>query len=512
MKNKKIIFCAALMVMAVFSVYSQQNKAEKDFRTKPVDGGKGLEITGYDGVNRKIRIPERINNMPVVSVGQAFSGTNIISIVIPNGVTEIKKDAFKNCASLAKVTIPSTVTDIGSNAFEGCAGLTGANIPDSVTEIGYEAFKNCVKLTSVKIPKGVTSIKTSTFRGCANLTGVTIPNSVTSIGVSAFKDCLNLTRVIIPNGVTAIESFAFEGCTSLTVITIPNSITNIGYEVFKGCAALTAINVAEGSDAYSSVNGVLYNKDKDKTVLVKYPDGKNDVSFTVPDNVTNIKDYAFYRCYKLAGINIPESVTGIDTTAFFECAALVEIEVKPGNSSYSSENGILYNKNKTILCKYPAGKNDSTFTIPNGVTFINTSAFSACTSLTAVIMPDSVTDIGDSAFYDCAYLADVTLSKIVSIIGEFAFFRCTALSVINIPKSVIGIGEYAFYYCTSLGAVTFEGTMRKSNIGFYYDYFDDYYDEGDSPFLGDLKERYLARGRGTYTTDAPVNNKSKWVR
>jgi len=512
MKNSKIILCAALMVMAVFSVYSQQND-EKDFKTKFVDGGKGVEITGYEGINRKIKIPERINNVPVVSIGRAFEGTNIISIIIPNGVTGIGNNAFNGCASLTKVTIPNSVTGIGNNAFKNCANLTKVSLPNSVTDIGYSAFENCVKLTGVNIPNGVTGIKTSVFEGCASLTSVTIPNSVnTNIGVSAFKNCVSLAKITIPNGVPGIMISAFSNCAALTNITIPKSVTKIDDFVFSGCAALTAINVAAGNDAYSSVNGVLYHKDNDKTILQKYPEGKKDASFTIPNYVTNIRDFAFRRCNKLVRINITDSVTGMGGEAIYDCAALTAVDVTPGNSAYSSENGILYNKDKTTLRKYPAGMKDTSFTIPDSVTFIYTGAFYACVSLKSIIIPDSVTGIGDYAFYDCANLSDVTLSKNIADIMEFAFYRCTALSVITIPKSVIGIGEYAFYRCTSLGAVTFEGTMRKANIGYYYDEYDDDYDEGDSPFYGDLKERYLARGRGTYTTTAPVNDNSKWTR
>ncbi|MDE7292206.1 MAG: leucine-rich repeat protein, partial [Treponemataceae bacterium] len=140
---------------------------------------------------------------------------NEMYVSVPEGVTGIRKEAFRGCSSLRSVTIPSSVTSIGEYAFSGCTGLT-----------------------SVTISEGVTCIGDSAFRGCDSLTSVTIPGSVASIGDVAFGGCASLTSVTISDGVTSIGEYAFNGCDSLTSVTIPGSVASIGDVAFGGCASL----------------------------------------------------------------------------------------------------------------------------------------------------------------------------------------------------------------------------------------------------------------------------------
>ncbi|MDE6705023.1 MAG: Ig-like domain-containing protein [Treponemataceae bacterium] len=137
-----------------------------------------------------------------------YSG-NETTVVIPDGVTGIGSDAFKNCTSLTGVTIPGSVTSIGNSAFNGCTSLTGVTIPGSVTSIGNSAFSGCTSLTDMTIPTSVTSIGSYAFYGCTSLTGVTIPGSVTSIGNSAFYGCTSLTGVTITPSLPSSGSSAF---------------------------------------------------------------------------------------------------------------------------------------------------------------------------------------------------------------------------------------------------------------------------------------------------------------
>ena len=144
--------------------------------------------------------------------------------------------------------------------------------------------------------------------------------------------------------VTSIGSCAFHGCSSLTSITIPNSVTSIGI-AFDWCKKLTQINVDTANTVYSSVNGVLFNKEKTK--LIRYPIGKADTSYSIPDGVTSIGDYAFSWCSSLTSITIPDGVTIIDRNAFQYCRSLTSI------------------------------------TIPDSVTYISAEAFDGCDSLKA---------------------------------------------------------------------------------------------------------------------------------
>ena len=414
------------------------------------------------------------------------------------------------------ITIPSQidgkpVTSIGEQAFSYCDSLTSITIPDSVTSIGMQAFSSCDSLTSVTIGNGVKKIGEHAFSFCDSLTSITIPNSVTSIGNEAFRYCSSLTSITIPNSVTSIGREAFYGCSSLTSATIGSGVTSIGNEAFDNCDKLNQINVDTANTVYSSENGVLFNKDK--TELIRYPEGKADTSYsipnsvtyivyrafcdcssltsiTIPDSVTSIGTQAFLYCDSLTSITIPNSVTRIGSYAFNGCKKLTQINVDTANTVYSSVNGVLFNKDKTELIRYPEGKADTSYSIPDSVTSIGDYAFRDCSRLTSITIPDSVTSIGYSAFYGCGSLTSVYISDIaswcgiafdgsdsnplgrganlylngklvtdlvipnrVTSIGNYAFYGCSSLTSITIPNSVTSIGDEAFYYCIKLNQI-----------------------------------------------------------
>ena len=304
-----------------------------------------------------------IKNGAKCIANSAFCYCNsLTSITIPDSVTSIGDHAFAWCDSLRSITIPNGVTSIGDSAFYGCS-LTSVTIPNSVTSIGDSAFGSCSRLTSITIPDGVTNIGDWAFYCCSSLTSITIPDSVTSIGYNAFHGCGSLKSVTIPDGVTSIGDYAFSSCDSLTSVTIGNGVTSIGVNAFVDCRKLNQINVDTANTAYSSVNGVLFSKDK--TELIKYPESKADTSYSIPDSVTSIGNSAFCDCYSLTSITIPNSVTSIGNSAFFRCSFLTSI------------------------------------TIPDSVTSIGWNAFEYCSSLTSITIPDSVTSIGNRAFCGC---------------------------------------------------------------------------------------------------------------
>lgn len=292
-------------------------------------------------------------------------------ITIPNTyngkpVTRLGGGAFEDCTYLTSITIPDSVTSIGEYAFSCCEILTSITIPDSVTTIGDSAFKKCSRLASVSIGNSVKTISDALFFECSNLSSITIPNSVTTIGNSAFFKCTNLWSFTIPNSVTSIGHTAFRECISLRSVTIPDSVTSIGYAAFYKCSNLRKIDVATNNPNYTSCCEVLFNKDK--TTLIKYPEGMTNTIYTIPDSVTSIGDYAFVACKNLTNIKIPEGVTSIGRLAFLGCSSLTSI------------------------------------TIPEGVTSIRDNTFTECYNLTSITIPDSVTSIGDYAFDDCKSL------------------------------------------------------------------------------------------------------------
>jgi hypothetical protein len=424
-------------------------------------------------------IPNSVTN---IGVGALSGCQGLTTITIPNSVTSIGNRVFIDCTNLTDIivenenisysaengvlfnkdkttlicypagkgessyTIPNSVTSIGVGAFSDCHSLTTIIIPNSVTSIGERAFLHCDNLTTIAIPNSVISIGEWAFFRCESLTTITIPNSVTSIGNSAFSYC-NLTTIAIPNSVTSIGEGAFFNCESLTTITIPNSVTSIGNYAFYCCSCLPAITIP---------NSVISIGDK------AFAHCLNLTTVTIPSSVTSIGDEVFYNCRNLATVTIPNSVTSIGNGAFSNCDNLTDIIVENGNVFYSAENGVLFNKDKTTLIHYPAGKAEGSYIIPNSVKSIGDKSFSYCDSLTTVAIPNSVTSIGNSAFFCCRSLTAVTIPNSVTSIGNSAFSHWNELTAVTIPNSVKSIGNWPFSGCLRLTDIIVE----KGNVSY----------------------------------------------
>jgi len=177
----------------------------------------------------------------------------------------------------------------------------------------------------------------------------------------------------------------------------------------------------------------------------------NLTSITIPNSVTSI-EYGFFGCTSLTSITIPNSVTYIYEADFFKCTNLISINVENGNNTYASENGVLFNKNKTTLIRCPEGKAGA-YVVPSSVTSIGGGSFMHCTNLSSIIIPNSVTTIGSFAFHECTSLTSITIPNSITTIEEYTFFRCTMPSI-TIPNSVTSIGKWAFYECTNLTSIS----------------------------------------------------------
>ncbi|MBQ8027827.1 MAG: leucine-rich repeat domain-containing protein [Clostridia bacterium] len=328
---------------------------------------------------------------------------------------------------------------------------------------------------TVVIKNGVTSIGEYVFY-MSSMSDITIPDSVTTIGELAFYFCTKLANIDIPDSVTTIGDYNFNLCSSITHVNLGSGVTTIGESVFSNCSKLTSIIVDADNKFYSNDDkGVLFNKDK--SVLVKYPEGNADTSYIIPNSVTSVEDYALYNCYsltsitipdglttigesvfsncsKLTSINIPSSVTTIGESVFSGCSKLTSIIVDADNKFYSNDDkGVLFNKDKSVLVKYPEGNADTSYTIPNSVTTIGNTAFSS-NNLTNINIPNSVTTIGNSAFSFNNNLTNINIPDSVTTIGNGAFYNSHALTNIDIPDSVITIGASAFDNCYKLTNVT----------------------------------------------------------
>ncbi len=477
-KTKKII---SLLLSVLMIITSIPLMAVNSFAADEITSGKykyvvledgTAEITDYFGSATKFTIPSEIDGYSVRSIGErAFYGrTSFRSITIPDSVTSIGNSAFYNCTSLTSITIPDSITSIGNSAFYNCTSLTNITIPDGIISIGNSAFSGCTSLTSITIPDSITSIGDEAFRSCKSLKNITIPDGIISIGNSAFSGCTSLTSITIPDSVTSIGESAFGYC-ALTSITIPKSVTSIGEYAFYQCKSLKNITIP---DSITSIGGfafeytAYYNDESNWDNGILYIGNhlisgkKRSGSVEIRQGTKTITDGAF-GWSSATDIAIPESVISVGDSAFAYCCALVEINVDSKNANYSSENGVLFNKDKTEIVCYPGGKTDTSYSIPDSVTSIGESAFCGCYLLESVIIPNSITSIGDSAFYQCGYIKNIVIPDSVTSIGESAFGYC-ALTSITIPDSVTSISDYVFE-CSSVNNIIISDSVTSIGKG-----------------------------------------------
>ena len=286
------------------------------------------------------------------------------------------------------------------------------------------------QIINVVIENGVTSIGAYAFYNYYNnLVSVTIPAGVTSIGEGAFN-CNNLISVILPEGLTSIGDGAFEDCSSLASLSIPESVTNIGAYAFYG-----TLWYSNQPDGCVYVGKVLY--------AYKGSMPANTV-IDVAEGTVSIAGIAFYNCNNLISVTLPNSLKGIGDLAFAYCFGLTSIEVAGTNPSYLSDNGVLFNKNKTILVCFPSGKLGN-YTIPSDVKIIGYAAFIG-SGISTVNIPNNVETISDYSFCNCTNLTTATISgNNLKSIGDDAFYGCTSLASLSIPGSVTNIGSDALY-------------------------------------------------------------------
>jgi hypothetical protein len=422
----------------------------------------GAIITGYTGPSGAVTIPSSLDGLPVTEIeGPGFEDKGITSVAISASVTNIQAQEFAPNDSLTSFTV-----DSNNPAFSATGGV----------------LFNRTGTTLLEYPPGVSG-------------SYTIPGTVSNIGPNAFAACYFLSGVTIPDSVTNIGATGFGYCFDLTNVTIPASVTSLAPDTFINCENLPAINVAAGNSNYTSVGGVLF--DKDVTTLLEFPTGLTG-SYTIPNGVTTIAADAFILCDGVTNVTMPPSVTFIEDGAFGDCSGLTNItlgagvnnlstsafagsdnllaiNVNPSNSFLSSLDGVVFNKNQTTLIQFPNGFKGG-YTVPNSVTSIAPYAFEDC-ELSDVTISSNVTTIGTDSFQGCGDLTNVTMLGGVVSIGIFAFADSPKLATVNIPASVTEIDTYAFAY-DGLTSVYFEGNAPPQN----------------SPFLGDSATIYYLAG------------------
>ncbi len=371
--------------------------------------------------------------------------------------------------------------------------------------------------------------------GFATITGyegmggdITLPDELGGAPVRAVADYAfarngTLTSVVIPEGIESLAECAFFDCVNLATVTLPDSLSEIASDAFA-MSAVTKIIISKDHPVYAVYGGVLY--EKNERILHTYPYGKTDTSFAIPGNIRYIGADAFYGNKALTSVTFPETVLEIGNLAFayteniktlyipdsvthisidaFEAASFQSYEVSDTNEYLTTADGVLYHPTNKTLLYYPPGKFGALYTVPPGITRIDSCAFDGASNLITVHIPDTVTSIGAFAFYksslehlvvpgsvteigayafskstikeitlpktlteisdglfDYCDLDSLTIPDTVTKIGSFAFFTVWNLTTVVIPEGCTSIGEYAFYECRDLTSVTIPKSVTE---------------------------------------------------
>ena len=433
----------------------------------------------------------------VLTIGEsAFNRSSISKVTLQEGLTEIKDFAF-TLSALKEINFPESLSVIGMEAFVS-SEVEHINLPENVTEIRKSAFSFCPlldinvaegnenyssvdgvlfnkdKSSLIQYPagKGGTYIIPGTvstigmsFMGSSQLTEITIPGSVASIGESAFSYCSALEKIIdLRSEPQAITGYVFDGVPIDATVYVPKGSKEVYSQADKWNRFSNFVELPAAGDTFTS-GDLLYTvlSVEDFEVSVAAADPKTlSGEVTIPATVTNegveytvtsLADDGFSSCSNLTALTLPETITSVGQYAFSIVAAFENINVSEENNYFSSEDGVLFNKDKTELVLYPAGRTGE-YSVPESVLTIGQRAF-AHSRLNQVSLPEGLTKIEVSAFAGCV-APEIILPESLSVIGDYAFNICSNLVNINIPDGVKKIGNLVFDGCNSLLDITVE--------------------------------------------------------
>lgn len=409
---------------------------------------------------KSFNIPDGVEEVGIA----AISETELEEITLPDSLSVIDRHSFSFNASLKSIDMSNTSIEyVDAMAFVNCTSLKEVLFSDSTVSIGLAAFLNCESLEEVTLPPALEEVLQSAFMGTA-LTEIKIPSSVANIGYNAFgyKDDENAVDdfLVIGDSGSAAQKYAtdtddeydyandfeFKSTEAIQAeeeLKALNPIVSGDYEysiqdgeaMLLICAAMgDTIEVPEEIDGYKVTS--IY-----KNAFISV--GASDI--ILPDTVKTIGENAFPQTLK--SLTISANCTEIaGDEPFLTCLSLEEINVtEGGDGEYSSENGVLYNKDKTLLIAYPHQKSDKTFTPPETVRELQKSSFCYNEYLEEIDLSNVVT-IGSYSFEACPSIKSVKLSKDLNFAGNGAFIGCTSLESIRVYDKIETIGEYAFGY------------------------------------------------------------------
>jgi hypothetical protein len=384
---------------------------EGGFKALRAEGG--CVITDYEGTDEDLVIPDAIEGVKVISTKACMFGTGMIS-----GNT----GEYYGNKTAKSITIPACITNIEPGTFIGChpeAIHVSEDNPNysSVDGVLFDKQKQLL----IRYPY---SKKDEHY---------TVPDGVRAIDVRAFYGC-DFTHLTLPDGLERIENEAMHECHDLESIVIPDSVRYIGFNAFCNCYSLKSVTLPSNN---TEIDGcAFWQCDLDEIII--------------PNGIASIGRDAFCGCRNLKSVEIPASVTKLGKYAF---PSGTKITFSGEHPTYATKHGVLFNKQKNSLVRFPANSKRKIYKVPKGTVEIESGAFSHCKNLQSIILPDGLTKIGNVAFNMCFSLAEINIPASVTKISKEAFRYCESLASVEFPEGITKIEEGMFNWCKALHTV-----------------------------------------------------------
>lgn len=362
-----------------------------------------IEAYAFSGAERlkKVKFSENLKYIGT----SAFQKTGLEEIRLPLKIN-LGANVFQDCSSLEKAILPNKLGALGM--FKNCNYLKTVIVPNTAEEVYAENFYGCSRLEGFQITDGESQFVAKDgvlFGGSGNIlvaypvgkkdASYEVPDDTEVIQREAFASAANLKKIKLNNPLKIIDYRAFEDCRSLTDIRIPKKayLGDEPAQCFWGCKSLKAITVDSKNTSYSSVGGVLL--DKNKVHLYCYPQAKKTKKYATPKNVKEIMNYAFADNRYMQKLTVGKKVTNIGKMAFLRSKALRQVSMsskieKIGDGAFSD-----CVKLQKIV-------------IPGKVKKLSAAIFSGCTALREAVIGKSVKYVQDAAFKDCRNLRKLT--------------------------------------------------------------------------------------------------------
>ena len=483
------VFLFILSAIPVFADDGDEYKLDKTGHFKYELSEEGLTITSYEGSDKEVIIPDEIDGYKVSVIGKkAFKdNTTMTSVVIPEGVSNIKAEAFYGCNALSHIEFNAkSCTVTAANTFDGNAGVfsgAGSASPNGVEVIfGEKVSKVPDNLFDTASLDGVNHHNGHPY---AYVTSVTFSPGIKEIGSWSFRGCRELETLVFGGKEQTIGEEAFWGCAAIKELNFGDALTSIGESAFSGNTALESITWGQNLDLIDeyAFSGC--------TALPK-------VTFVNP--LTTISKGAFSNCTALKEVVLPETLNSLQAEAFYGCINLNHIEVECKNLSVTAAN--TYDGNAGVFsgagsasvkglevifgakaAKVPDNMFDTasldgvnhhnghpyayvtSVTFKDGVKEIGSFSFRNCQSLETINFGENIQSIGEQSFWGCSALTELVFNKELSSIGEKAFSDNTGLEKIIWGENLDSIGNDAFSDCISLTKVHFVNPITTIGSG-----------------------------------------------